>query len=83
MDLIQIHSVSQSEDLDAWERSTGVLTALRRLREQKVARFIGLPVSVAVIGVASVAPLRANVRMVLEAAPMTVAEQRELEAAMG
>ena len=42
VDLIQIHGVSANEDLDAWEKPDGVLTALRRLRDQKVTRFIGL-----------------------------------------
>ena len=178
VDLIQIHGVSPTEDLDAWEKPTGVLTALRKLRDQKVTRFIGLtghdsatrlreaieryefdtllttfnpvsrrrpfredllpvasrkqmgiiamkvmgggngclvtgnplqkvlrpyhdqtakqanavslirytlslPLSVAVIGVASVEQLKANVRAVREAVPMTLAERRELEAAMG
>ena len=178
VDLIQIHGISPTEDLDAWEKPTGVLTALHRLRDQKVTRFIGLtghdsatrlreaieryeldtllttfnpvsrrkpfrddllpvanrkqmgviamkvmgggngclvtgnplkkvlrpyhdetahqvtpaslirytlslPISVAVIGVASVEQLKANVRMVHEATPMTVAERRELETAMG
>lgn len=178
VDLIQIHGISPTEDLDAWEKPTGVLTALRKLRDQRVTRFIGvtghdnatrlreaierydfdtllttlnpvarrkafreellpvanrkqmgviamkvmgggngclvtgnplkkvlqryhdetahqvgpasligytlsLPVSVAVIGVASVAQLKENVRMVREATPMTLAERRELETAMG
>ena len=42
VDLIQIHGISAKEDLDAWEKPAGVLTALRKLREQKVTRFIGL-----------------------------------------
>src|ERR1035441_196903 len=42
LDLIQIHGISASEDVDAWEKPDGVLTALRKLREQKVTRFIGL-----------------------------------------
>lgn len=178
VDLIQIHGISPTEDLDGWDKPTGVLIALRKLRDQKVTRFIGLtghdsaarlraaieryefdtllttlnpvsrrkpfrddllpvanrkrmgviamkvmgggngclvagnplkqvlrpyhdetanqvkpaslirytlslPVSVAVIGVASVEQLQANVRMVGEATPMTLAECRELEAAMG
>jgi aryl-alcohol dehydrogenase-like predicted oxidoreductase len=178
VDLIQIHGISPTEDLDAWEEPTGVLTALRKLRDQKVTRFIGLTghdsamrlreaieryefdtllttlnpvsrrkpfrddllptanrkqmgviamkvmgggngclvtgnplkkvlrpyhdetaaqvnpaslirytlslnVSVAVIGVASVEQLKANVRMVREATPMTLAQRQELEAAMG
>jgi len=178
VDLIQIHGISSTEDLDAWEKPTGVLTALRKLRDQKVTRFIGvtghdsasrlreaieryefdtllttfnpvsrrrpfrddllpvanrkqmgiiamkvmgggngclvtgnplqkvlqpyhdqtahqvnaaslirytlsLPVSVAVIGVASVEQLKANIRLVREATPMTRAERRELETVMG
>lgn len=42
VDLIQIHGISANEDLDAWEKPGGVLTALRKLRDQKVTRFIGL-----------------------------------------
>jgi uncharacterized protein len=42
VDLIQIHGVSATEDLDAWEKPGGVLAALRKLREQKVTRFLGL-----------------------------------------
>ena len=178
VDLIQIHGIKPAEDLDSWDKPTGVLTALRKLRDQKVTRFIGLtghdsasrlreaieryafdtllttlnpvsrrkpfredllpvanrkqmgviamkvmgggngclvtgnplkqlmlpyhdqtehqvvpasliryalslPVSVAVIGVASVEQLKANVRLVSEATPMTVTERRELETAMG
>ena len=178
VDLIQIHGISANEDLDAWAKPGGVLTALRKLREQKVTRFIGLTghdsagklreaierhefdtmlttlnpvsrrqpfrddllpaanrkqmgviamkvmgggngclvtgnplkkvlrpyhdetahqvnaaslirytlslrISVAVIGVASLEQLKANVRIVREATPMTLAERRELETAMG
>ncbi len=178
LDLLQIHGVSAQEDLSAWDKPEGVLTALRKLREQKVTRFLGvtghddaevlrraiemygfdtllttlnpvsrrlafreellpaakhkqmgviamkvmgggngclvagnpfrkvlrpyhdetshqvdarslvryalgLPISVAVIGVASVEQLKANVRIVKEAAPMTTAERRELEKTVG
>jgi len=178
VDLIQIHGISPTEDLDVWDKPTGVLTALRKLRDQKVTRFIGLtghdsaaqlrqaierydfdtllttlnpvsrrkpfredllpvasqkqmgviamkvmgggngclatgnpvkkvlrpyhdetanqvqpaslirytlslPVSAAVIGVASVDQLKTNVRLVREATPMTFAERRDLEAAVG
>lgn len=178
VDLIQIHGISASEDLDAWDKPTGVLTALHKLREQKVTRFIGvtghesaarlkaaleryefdtllttlnpvsrrqpfreellpaanrkqmgviamkvmgggngclvtgnplkkvlrpyhdetahqanpaslirytlsLPISVAVIGVASIEQLKANIRVVREATLMTMAERHELESAMG
>ena len=176
--MIQIHGVSENDDVAAWEKPTGVLTALRKLREQKVTRFIGvtshasaarlreaiekydfdtmlttlnpvsrrqafredllpvanrkqmgviamkvmgggngclvsgnplkkvlqpyhdqtshqvsapslirytlgLPISVAVIGVASIEQLKANVRVVIETAPMTVTERRELEQLLG
>lgn len=178
VDLIQIHGVSATEDLDAWEKPTGVLKALRRLRDEEVTRFIGLtghdsadklreaikryqfdtllttlnpvsrrrpfredllpvanqqrmgviamkvmgggngclaagnpsqqvlrpyhdqtlhqvsprslvhytlslPVSVAVIGVASLEQLKENVELVRAATPMTFAEQCDLEARMG
>jgi aryl-alcohol dehydrogenase-like predicted oxidoreductase len=178
VDLIQIHGISAKEDLAAWDKPTGVLTALRALREQKVTRFIGvtghesaerlrqaiemyefdtilttlnpvsrrtafrnellraanrkqmgviamklmgggngclvtgnpamkvlqpyhdqtshqvnaaaliryalgLPISVAVIGVASVEQLKTNIRVAREMVPMQVAERRQLEEAMG
>lgn len=178
VDLLQIHGISANEDLDAWDKPTGVLTALRKLRDQKVTRFIGLtghdsasklrqaieryefdtllttlnpvsrrqpfrddllplankkqlgviamkvmgggngclvtgnpmqkvlqpyhdqtanqvvasslvrytlslPISVVVIGVANVEQLRANIRVVREAPPMTAVERKELETALG
>jgi aryl-alcohol dehydrogenase-like predicted oxidoreductase len=55
LDLIQIHSVAFNEDLDAWEKPTGVLTAMRKLRDEKVTRFIG------VTGHDSAPPLRAAI----------------------
>ena len=42
VDLLQIHSVTAQEDVPAWEKPDGVLTALRKLRDQKVTRFIGV-----------------------------------------
>ena len=42
LDLLQIHGVSSREDLPAWGKSSGVFTALRKLREQRVTRFIGV-----------------------------------------
>lgn len=42
LDLLQIHGVSSREDLPAWGKSSGVITALRKLREQRVTRFIGV-----------------------------------------
>jgi aryl-alcohol dehydrogenase-like predicted oxidoreductase len=55
LDLVQIHSVAFNEDLDAWEKPTGVLTALRKMRDEKVTRFIGLT------GHDSAPPLRAAI----------------------
>jgi len=178
LDLLQIHGVSAKEDLKAWGRPSGVYTALLKLREQKVTRFIGvtghenaemlrraiemyefdtllttlnpvsrrkpfredllpvanqkrmgviamkvmgggngclvkgnpfrkvlqayhdqtahqvdprsliryamaLPISVAVIGVASVEQIKSNIRVVKEMKAMALAEQRELETLMG
>jgi aryl-alcohol dehydrogenase-like predicted oxidoreductase len=42
LDLLQIHGVSSGEDLSAWSKPGGVYTALQKLREQKVTRFIGV-----------------------------------------
>ena len=42
LDLLQIHGVSSKDDLPAWGKPTGVVTALQKLREQKVTRFIGV-----------------------------------------
>ena len=178
LDLLQIHGASAQEDVLAWGKPGGVVTALQKLREQKVTRFIGvtghdnadvlhraiemyefdtllttlnpinrrrpfredllpaanrkqmgviamkvmgggngclvtgnpfkkvllayhdetsrqvdaqslirytlgLPISVAVIGVASIDQLKANVAVAREAKPMTVAERQELERTMG
>lgn len=41
LDLVQMHSLREREELDRLERPDGGLTALRELREQKVVRFIG------------------------------------------
>jgi aryl-alcohol dehydrogenase-like predicted oxidoreductase len=178
LDLLQIHSVSSGEDLPAWGKPGGVYTALQKLREQKITRFVGvtghdnseilhraiemyefdtllttlnpvsrrrpfregllpaanekqmgviamkvmgggngclvvgnpykkvlqkyhdetshqvgaqslirytlgLPISVAVIGVASIEQLKTNIRIVKQIKPMNVMEQRELEKVMG
>jgi hypothetical protein len=178
LDLLQIHGVTGKDDPSAWGKPAGVVTALQKLREQKVTRFIGvtghdnaemlrraiemyefdtllttlnptshrrpfreellpaanrkqmgviamkvmgggngclvagnpfkkllqtyhdetshqvdapslirytlgLPISVAVIGVASIDQLKANIAVVKEAKPMTVAEQQELEKTVG
>jgi len=42
IDLIQIHDWRANDDQTAIGRKEGVLTALRKLREEKVVRFIGL-----------------------------------------
>ena len=42
IDLIQIHSLSNLDDLERIASASGVLNAVRELREQKVARFIGI-----------------------------------------
>jgi aryl-alcohol dehydrogenase-like predicted oxidoreductase len=42
VDLIQIHSLSNLDDLERIASASGVLAAIRDLKEQKVARFIGI-----------------------------------------
>jgi aryl-alcohol dehydrogenase-like predicted oxidoreductase len=42
LDLIQIHSLSDLNDLDRIGSSNGVLGAVQQLKSQKVARFIGI-----------------------------------------
>jgi len=42
LDLLQIHGVTAKDDPAAWGKPTGVVTALQKLREQKVTRFIGV-----------------------------------------
>jgi aryl-alcohol dehydrogenase-like predicted oxidoreductase len=42
LDLLQIHGVSSGEDVPAWGKAGGVYTALQKLREQKITRFIGV-----------------------------------------
>ena len=42
LDLIQIHSLSDLNDLDRIGSSNGVLAAVQQLKNQKVARFIGI-----------------------------------------
>jgi aryl-alcohol dehydrogenase-like predicted oxidoreductase len=42
VDLIQIHSLSNLDDLDRIGRADGVLAAVQQLKAQKVARFIGI-----------------------------------------
>jgi len=42
VDLMQVHYVNKADDVKAFGRKNGVLTALRRLRDQKVVRHIGV-----------------------------------------
>lgn len=42
VDLIQIHSLSNLDDLDRIGSATGVLAAVEQLKDHKVARFIGI-----------------------------------------
>ena len=42
LDLIQIHSLSDLNDLDRIGSANGVLAAIQQLKDQKVARFIGI-----------------------------------------
>jgi len=42
VDLIQIHSLADLDDLQRIAGASGVLAAVRELKEQKVARFIGI-----------------------------------------
>jgi uncharacterized protein len=42
VDLLQIHGANRTEDLALWGKPDGVLTALHKLRDQKVTRFIGV-----------------------------------------
>ena len=41
LDLIQMHSLAELEELDRLERPDGALSALRKLKDEKVVRFIG------------------------------------------
>ena len=42
LDLIQIHSLSNLNDLDRIGSSNGVLAAMQQLKEQRISRFIGI-----------------------------------------
>lgn len=42
LDLIQIHSLSDLDDLNRMGDANGVVAAVRQLKEQRVARFIGI-----------------------------------------
>ncbi|MHB8094651.1 MAG: aldo/keto reductase [Candidatus Aminicenantales bacterium] len=42
VDLLQIHGMTPQDDPTAWGKPDGVLTAFRKLRDEKVTRFIGI-----------------------------------------
>ena len=42
VDLLQIHGVSDRDDLVAWGKPNGVVSAMRKLRDEKVVRFLGV-----------------------------------------
>ena len=42
LDLIQVHGAGSGDDLAAWGKPDGVVTALNKLRDQKVTRLIGV-----------------------------------------
>lgn len=42
LDLIQVHHLTEKDDVKTLGRKDGVLAALRKLRDQKVVRFIGV-----------------------------------------
>ncbi len=42
VDLLQVHGVGPNDQPEKWDKPDGVLTALRKLREQKVIRFFGV-----------------------------------------
>jgi aryl-alcohol dehydrogenase-like predicted oxidoreductase len=42
LDLLQIHGARAGEDVSRWGKPDGVVTALQKLRDQKVTRFIGV-----------------------------------------
>jgi aryl-alcohol dehydrogenase-like predicted oxidoreductase len=42
VDLLQVHGMHLADEPESWGKADGVMTAFRKLRDQKVARFIGL-----------------------------------------
>jgi len=42
LDLLQIHGVTDRDDPAAWGKPDGVVSALRKLRDEKVIRFLGV-----------------------------------------
>ena len=57
VDLLQVHGVSDRDDPAAWGKPDGVVAALRKLRDEKVVRFLG------VTGHDSAAALRRAIEM--------------------
>ncbi|HBC89704.1 MAG TPA: hypothetical protein DCZ94_22420 [Lentisphaeria bacterium] len=57
LELVQLHHINDKDDVTALGRKDGALTALRKLRDEKVVRFIGF----------SAHPDATNVKPVLEA----------------
>jgi aryl-alcohol dehydrogenase-like predicted oxidoreductase len=57
VDLLQIHGISDRDDPAAWGKPDGVVAALRKLRDEKVVRFLG------VTGHDSAAALRRAIEM--------------------
>jgi predicted aldo/keto reductase-like oxidoreductase len=56
----------------------------RQVEAQSLIRYtLGLPISVAVIGVANIDQLKANIKIVKHIKPMNVVEREELEKVMG
>ena len=41
LDLIQVHSAGPGDDIAAWDKPGGVVTAYRKMKDEKVTRFIG------------------------------------------
>ena len=55
----------------------------RQVTPPELLRYtLGLPISVAIVGVASVEQLKSNIAIVKEMAPMTLAQRRDLEQVM-
>jgi uncharacterized protein len=57
VDLLQVHGISDRDDPAAWGKPDGVVAALRKLRDEKVVRFLG------VTGHDSAAALRRAIEM--------------------
>jgi len=68
--LIQIHSLSDLGDLDRIGSADSVLAALRQLKEQGVARFIGCE---------QLATLEQNIQAALNFTPITESGKQELQ----